>query len=126
MSKSAQVQFNEIFEDLTDEVHEVAERSTREVARDTAKMVRNESPQQSNSPRAGRYKSGWRYKQEDEKAWYVYNQTDWQLVHLLADGHRIFNRFGGSFGSTRANPHVDNAEAFAARELPIRISRGLK
>ena len=126
MDREFSVQVEFILDDLTEEVHTTAERSKVEVARDTAKELRQTSPRQANSPRSGRYARGWRYVNEGDNA-YVYNQTDWQLTHLLADGHEKYNRFGGPYGDkTKANPHIDNAEAFAKRELSIRISRGLK
>lgn len=125
MSKEFSVQIEMIMDDLSDEVHTTAEKSRVSVARDTAKELRQISPKQQSSPRGGRYARGWRYVNEEDNA-YVYNQTDWQLTHLLADGHQIFNRFGGSYGVSKSDPHIDNAEAFAKRELPIRISRGLK
>lgn len=125
MSKSFSAQVEFIVDDLTDEIHTTAERSRVSVAKDTAKQLRQTSPKQQASPRSGRYARGWRYTDDGDNS-YVYNQTDWQLTHLLADGHQIFNRFGGSFGSTNADSHIDDAEAFAQRELPIRVSRGLK
>ena len=117
-----------IFDDLSDNIHETAKDASKRVAKDTAKEVRSTSPINEGSIRAGRYKRGWRYKEEYEGQWYVYNQTDWQLTHLLNDGHNIKNRFSGVrvIGHYGGNQHIDHAEAFAARELPIRISRGLK
>ena len=125
MSQSFQVQFENIIDDLTDDVHKVAEESKKAVGKETTKMLRSTSPRSDSATRRGRYAKGWRWREEYGEV-VVYNQTDWQLTHLLADGHKIYNRFGGPFGDTSANSHIDDAAAFAGRELPLRISRGLK
>lgn len=38
----------------------------------------------------------------------VYNETDWQLTHLLENGHRIVNKKGGE-GWASAHRHIDPA-----------------
>lgn len=60
----------------------------------------------------GRYLSGW--TTEVEKTYsggygvVVYNKTDWQLTHLLENGHLIVNKKGGT-GWASAHPHIDPA-----------------
>lgn len=60
----------------------------------------------------GKYVNGWT---EDVQKTYgggysvvVWNKTDWQLTHLLEDGHRIVNKKGGE-GWASAHPHIDPA-----------------
>ena len=116
---------SEILEDFDLERERVTNDALKEIAKETCKILRQTSPKSKESKRSGRYARGWRYKWEYNEV-VVYNQTDWQLTHLLADGHRIFNRYGGPFGSTSGNRHIDNAAEWGGKELPVRISRGLK
>ena len=57
------------------------------------------------SGRAGRktpYYRGWTVNKEDHKNGYrdtVWNKTNWQLTHLLENGHFIKNRTDGIFWS---------------------------
>ena len=60
----------------------------------------------------GRYVNGWTTKvQKGYKDSYevvVYNETDWQLTHLLEYGHDIVNKRGGT-GWASAHKHIDPA-----------------
>lgn len=114
-----------VLDDIYLEVKQVSEKSIQEEARATMRELRQTSPRQKGGERAGRYAKGWRVNNEGDYA-YVYNATDWQLTHLLEDGHRVFNRFGGPFGSYGGVKHILYAEIHAAERLPIRVSRGLK
>lgn len=126
MPKLFSEQVKAITNDFREEVYQDAKKSVKSVSSDTAKMLRQTSPKSSGSLRAGQYARGWTSRVEDKEG-VVYNQTDWQLTHLLADGHRKFNRFGGPYsGTARSNDHIDKASEWAGNELPIRFSRGLK
>lgn len=60
----------------------------------------------------GRYIKGWTTKTEKTYSGgysvVVYNETDWQLTHLLENGHEIVNKRDGT-GWASAKPHIDNA-----------------
>lgn len=60
----------------------------------------------------GRYKSGWTVKKgrKTKNQYYVevWNETDWQLTHLLENGHLIVNKRNG-VGWAEAKPHIQNA-----------------
>lgn len=65
---------------------------------------------QSKSPEGhrGRYKKGWTTKEskyKDEYGVVVYNATDYQLTHLLENGHLIVNKKNGT-GWASAHPHI--------------------
>lgn len=123
---SVEDQMTDILDDLYVETKRVNESAIKAEAKATASELRRTSPKQKGGLRSGRYARGWRWKDEGYGSAYVYNATDWQLTHLLEDGHRVFNRFGGPYGSVGGDGHITNAENHAAERLPVRISRGLK
>lgn len=119
-------ELTDVLDDVYVETKQNAERAIKLEARATARELRQISPKNKrSSKRRGQYAKGWTVQDETGGA-YVYNATDWQLTHLLEDGHRIFNRFGGSYGVYGGVKHILTAEQHAAERLPIRISRGLK
>lgn len=118
---SVEDQMRDILDDVYIETKQATEKAIKTEARATASELRQTSPK-----RSGRYARGWRWKDEGWGSAYVYNATDWQLTHLLEDGHRIKNRFGGPYGRYGGVKHITTAEENAAERLPVRISRGLK
>ena len=60
----------------------------------------------------GRYVNGWTTKaKKTYSGGYsveVWNQTDWQLTHLLENGHAIVNKKNGT-GWASAHAHIDPA-----------------
>lgn len=65
--------------------------------------------------RSKHYKYGWTVKkgrkQNNEYYVEVWNKTDWQLTHLLENGHQITNKKGG-VGWASAKPHIQMAVDF--------------
>ena len=55
----------------------------------------------------------------------VHNKTDYQLTHLLENGHVIRNK-KGDWGRTRPIKHIAPVEQWANSELPEEIERALK
>lgn len=59
--------------------------------------------------RTGRYMNGWTTSEtkagKQGYAVSVHNATDWQLTHLLENGHLIVNKRGGT-GWASAHPHI--------------------
>lgn len=56
----------------------------------------------------GKYKDTWAIKETEGKTYYeckVWNATNWQLTHLLENGHVIVNKKNG-VGWASAKPHI--------------------
>ncbi len=125
-AKSVSAQMDMALEEVTENVREATTEAGKTTARDVAKQLRATSPRQEHGEHAGRYAKGWTYKAGEMEA-IVYNRTDWQLTHLLADGHDVYNQYGGPYeGRASGDSHIADAEEFGITEYPLRISRGLK
>lgn len=75
---------NEIVRNLrayTDEVSEGVEKLTKDAAKSAVAKLKAQSPKDTHD-----YSKGWRAKKEGSY-WRVHNATDWQLTHLLEEGH---------------------------------------
>lgn len=94
------------------------------------KELRATAPRRKKGKTAGRYAKGWTVKSVDKKNGkfevIVYNKTDYQLTHLLENGHALV-RGGRTIGKgwVDAHPHIAQAEQNAIdkveRELQIKL-----
>lgn len=75
-----------------------------EYSKKCCSLVRNRSPKAT-----GYYKDGWTTEVEKTRSGsygvVVWNQKDWQLTHLLENGHIIANKRDGT-GWSPAIPHI--------------------
>ena len=93
------------------EVQNGVSKSAKKVASKTVKTLKATSPKNT-----GKYAKGWRAKAQNEFAnatsYVVHNATDYQLTHLLENGHANANG-----GRTSARPHIRQAEEQAIEEF---------
>ena len=54
----------------------------------------------------------------------VHNKTDYQLTHLLENGHVIRNK-KGTYGRAPAHPHIKPIEAKNSEEYVNNVTRAL-
>lgn len=123
--------------DIREYIAEVAEKNMKSAMKiagnEGATYLKNTSPVSDRGNRKGKYARGWRSAFEEGAGrtgeTYIYNQTDWQLTHLLEDGHNVKNRFsnGRIIGYAKGDKHISRAEGYVASilERSLRISRGL-
>lgn len=119
-TESVSLQMKELLDDYVEEVQKVTDEAIKDVAAESVEKLRNTSPKGA----SGRYARGWTVKKDGKFVRVVYNKTDWQLTHLLENGHVIKNQFG-TYGRAPAIKHIAPVEEWAASELPLKISRGL-
>mgnify|MGYP005773440541 CR=1 FL=1 len=103
-----------LFEELMEYNQEVTD-GIKKSARDVAKECKNEI--QRNSPElTGSYRKGWRntvvFENANDIRIEVHNKTDYQLTHLLEDGHAKANG-----GRVEGKPHIGPAERHAEEKL---------
>jgi hypothetical protein len=93
---------------IAESLQEFSDEKTKEIkeiltdkAKELAKNIKKDSPK-----RSGKYAKGWRATKEHEDnlhiSYVVHNKTDWQLTHLLENGH--MNRDGSR---TEGIPHIE-------------------
>jgi len=97
------------------EIADATKRITDEVAKEAVDDLKKSSPKLT-----GSYRKGWRKKQSyadrRTKRNTVYNETDYQLTHLLEYGHASRNG-----GRVRAIQHIAPVEQAAIETLQERI-----
>ena len=93
-----------------------------EVAYESAKKLQKELKSTSPEGKRGRYKKGWRVQKMSNKTYRVCNETDWQLTHLLEDGHYIH---GGTY-FVQPKPHIKPARDKIEKEFFAEIEGAIK
>ena len=121
-TQSVEVQMKELLDEINKEIEQTVKEALLDVPTATARLLRSTSPK--GSPHLRGYAEGWTTKKGEGEV-IVYNKTNWQLTHLLENGHRIVNK-KGEFGRTRAIKHIAPAAEQGANDFYMRISRGLK
>jgi len=88
--------------DYADIIHKYAE--------ECVEILKDLSPRRSTSQS---YADGWTIEEKKDvyQRWYyctIWNKTDWQLTHLLENGHLIVNKRGG-VGWASKKPHIEKS-----------------
>lgn len=119
-TKSVSIQMKEILDEFSDKVNEVLDKSANQTADEAVEKLRNTSPRKS-----GAYAQGWTVKKEGKGDVIVHNATNYQLTHLLENGHVIRNK-KGTYGRAPAHKHIKPVETWANKEFQRKIEEGLK
>ena len=126
-TNSIAIQMDRILDQYDKEVKKVTDESIEKVSKEAVRKLKNTSPK--GTPHRRRYAEGWRKKKTkgrngiDEVT--VHNATNYQLTHLLENGHIIRNA-KGTYGRTNGIKHIKPVEEWAQDELPQEIERRLK
>ena len=121
MAKTGSVtaQMEELLDEVNEDVRKSAKRNIDAVSKESVQKLRNSSPQ-----KTGSYAKGWGVKRQGEMDVVVHNRTDYQLTHLLENGHVIRNK-KGTYGRTAGIKHIAPVEEWASGELPRRITEDI-
>lgn len=114
-TESVTAQMTELLNEVNESVEQSAERNIQLVAKESVSKLKNSSPR-----KTGSYAKGWGVKRLGDKDVVVHNRTDYQLTHLLENGHVIRNK-KGTYGRTHGIKHIAPVEEWAVDELPRRI-----
>lgn len=112
--------FKELLDEYGEEIRDDLTSSLTETSNDALKNLKNVSP-----VLTGSYKKGWTKKVEFTR-WgslsvTMYNKTDWQLTHLLNNGHA--KRDGGR---VPGDGHIDRASEYASDLLVKKVEEKLE
>lgn len=123
-TSSITVQMDKILDSYSREVQEATNKAIDSVAKESASKLRDTSPR-----KTGDYAKGWKVKKERGRDGIqtvtVHNKTNYQLTHLLENGHVVRNK-KGTYGRTRPIKHIAPVEEWAVDELPREIEERLK
>ncbi len=97
------------------QVKSEVEQAQTETVKEAVQNLRTTSPK-GHGKTAGKYAKGWASKKQG-KVDVVYNRTDYQLTHLLEDGHA--NRDGSR---TAARPHIKQVEEQAIETFTKKVT----
>lgn len=118
-TKSVAVQMQKILEEFSDKVEGVLKSASEETSEEAVQKLQNSSP-----VKTGDYARGWRVSVRGG-LYVVHNATDYQLTHLLENGHVIRNK-KGTYGRTSGIKHIKPVERWANKEFQRKIEEGLK
>lgn len=118
-TESVTVQMEDLLDEVSKKVKGVMKESIKETAVESAQKLRNTSP-----VKTGSYAKGWKAGKQRGGDYVVHNATDYQLTHLLENGHIIRNK-KGTYGRTHPIKHIKPVEEWASDELPRKVDKGL-
>lgn len=119
---SIAIQMADILNDVEKGASEALDDGIKYVSKECVQKLKNTSPK--GSPHRRKYAEGWSVKKTGDKDAVVYNRTNYQLTHLLENGHVIRNK-KGEFGRTNGIKHIQPVEEWANDELPRRVMEDL-
>ena len=123
-TKSVALQMEQILDDYSEEVKKATNNAIDTTSKESVQKLKNTSPKKS-----GKYARGWRVKKDRTRSGIetvtVHNKTDYQLTHLLENGHVIRNK-KGEYGRTNGIKHIAPVEEWASSELPLEIEKELE
>ena len=120
---SIAAQMEDILTEFSGDLRDAVEKAGAGVSKAAANKLRSNSPRSAHHTR--KYAEGWGMKKTGELEWTVHNKTNWQLTHLLENGHVIKNK-KGTYGRAPAIKHIEPVEQWANEEFVNRIERSIK
>lgn len=110
MSKNSLLDINDILNDYSHDIQDAITEEAIKIAKEGIAKLKKTSPiNKKSTSHKGKYAKGWRVKTEKGRGFVnctIYNATDWQLTHLLENGHDILDKHGQKRGYVGAKKHI--------------------
>lgn len=117
---SVYIQMKELLDEYDADLNELVVKAAEHSAKETVKDLRDSSAELFGN---GRYSKGWTVK-KDQGGFIVHNATDYQLTHLLENGHVIRNKYGQYGRWTPTRRHIKPAEEKGIARFEEEIVQG--
>ena len=118
-TESVEIQVRKLLEEYSENFSKLVKKVAESTAKETAEDLRQVSASQFGN---GRYAKGWSVKAE-RGGYTVHNATDYQLTHLLENGHVVRNKYG-EYGRAPAYRHIGPAEQRGIVKFEEKIEEG--
>lgn len=125
-TKSVEIQLKRILDEVSDDVNGILKTASYETAEECVDRLKVSSPE-----KTGDYARGWTTSTQ-KGGYVVHNATDYQLTHLLENGHVIVNKYGvqqrrnGGGDTTTPRRHIRPVERWGNKEFQRKVEEGLK
>lgn len=113
---------SKILSNYANSIQDAIIESADEIAQEGMTKLRNEK--NTYQVRTGRYNRGWKVRKTSGDRYVnrtIYNATDYQLTHLLENGHKTRNG-----GSTRAFKHIAPVEEYCVKKFQNEVEEIIK
>ena len=118
-----ELQMDRILDDYSQEIRRAASNAQDKIAKEAVQKLKNTSPKKS-----GSYAKGWAIKRTRTGTGIpdvtIHNKTDYQLTHLLENGHIVRNKYG-EYGRYNGVKHIEPVEEWANDALVKEVEKEL-
>lgn len=115
----------DLLNEYSDSIQEGIDKEAQDIAKEAVNELKATSPKR---PKSGKYARGWRVNTKKGRGFInctVHNATNWQLTHLLENGHRIM-RNGEKVGVADAKVHIRPVEQKVISQYQHDVERIIK
>lgn len=111
----------QMLHDIPQKVDNVIDEAAEKVSKEAVKTLRATSPKR---PGGGRYAKGWATKKVGKQI-VIHNKTDYQLTHLLENGHDIVSH-GRKVGHYGGQKHIAPVEQEVIENMTKEVEKGIE
>lgn len=111
----------QMLHEIPQKVDNVIDEAAEKVAKEAVKTLRATSPKR---PGGGRYAKGWATKKVGKQI-VIHNKTDYQLTHLLENGHDIVSH-GRKVGHYGGQKHIAPVEQEVIENMTKEVEKGIE
>lgn len=111
----------QMLHDIPQKVDNVIDEAAEKVSKEAVKTLKATSPKR---PGGGRYAKGWATKKVGKQI-VIHNKTDYQLTHLLENGHDIVSH-GRKVGHYGGQKHIAPVEQEVIENMTKEVEKGIE